>query len=83
MMRKDGKPKTSKSAERRGPRRTVQPSAASAQADRGVAIDQHQRFLETARALQCDEDRERFEEKLKQIAAAKLRPSKARPAKKS
>jgi len=36
-----------------------------------TAGDQHRRFLETARALECDEDKERFEEKLKRIATAK------------
>ena len=34
--------------------------------------DQHRRFIETARALECDEDMERFEEKLKRIATAKI-----------
>jgi hypothetical protein len=33
--------------------------------------DQHKRFIETARELGCDEDKERFEEKLKGIATAK------------
>ncbi len=33
--------------------------------------DQHKRFIETARALECDEDKERFEEKLKRIAKAR------------
>ena len=33
--------------------------------------EQHRRFTETARALECDEDKERFEQKLKQIAAVK------------
>jgi hypothetical protein len=32
---------------------------------------QHRRFVETARALECDEDKGRFEEKLKRIATAK------------
>jgi hypothetical protein len=32
--------------------------------------DQHRRFLETARELECDEDKERFEEKLGKIASA-------------
>ncbi len=32
---------------------------------------QHKRFLEAARALECDEDKERFEEKLGRIAKAK------------
>lgn len=33
--------------------------------------EQHKRFLETARELECDEDKERFEEKLGRIAGAK------------
>jgi hypothetical protein len=33
--------------------------------------DQSRRFIETARALECDEDKERFEAKLKRIAKAK------------
>jgi hypothetical protein len=36
--------------------------------------DQHKRFIETARALQCDEDKGRFEAKMKRIA--KVKPSK-------
>jgi hypothetical protein len=32
---------------------------------------QHERFIETARQLECDEDKGRFEEKLKRIATAK------------
>ena len=43
--------------------------------------DQHRRFIETARALECDEDKERFEEKLKRIAAVKPRPKPKNPAK--
>lgn len=39
--------------------------------------DQHARFVETARALGCDEDEAAFDEKLKVIAAHK--PSKAPP----
>jgi hypothetical protein len=35
---------------------------------------QADRFLATARALECDEDKERFEAKLKRIAAAKAVP---------
>jgi hypothetical protein len=35
---------------------------------------QKERFIETARQLECDEDKERFEAKLKRIAKAK--PSK-------
>ena len=37
---------------------------------------QHERFIETARQLECDEDKERFEEKLKRIAKAKPSPDK-------
>jgi hypothetical protein len=37
--------------------------------------EQHKRFIETARALECDEDKEQFEEKLKRIATAKPKPS--------
>jgi hypothetical protein len=33
--------------------------------------DQHKRFIDTAHALECDEDQERFEEKLRKIAKAK------------
>jgi hypothetical protein len=32
------------------------------------------RFREIARALECDEDKERFEEKLRRIAKAKPKP---------
>jgi hypothetical protein len=39
---------------------------------------QHKRFIETARALECDEDQERFEEKLRQIATSKPNPKKPR-----
>jgi hypothetical protein len=39
--------------------------------------DQQKRFVETARALECDEDKERFEEKLGRIARVK---SAAKPA---
>jgi hypothetical protein len=35
------------------------------------AKPQIERFIETARALECDEDKERFEAKLKRIAKAK------------
>jgi hypothetical protein len=38
--------------------------------------DQHERFIETTRQLECDEDKERFEEKLKRIARAKPKPGK-------
>jgi hypothetical protein len=37
-------------------------------------VAQRQRFIETARQLECDEDKERFEEKLKRIATAKPKP---------
>jgi hypothetical protein len=33
--------------------------------------EQHKRFIETARQLECDENKERFEERLKRIATAK------------
>jgi len=33
--------------------------------------NQHDRFIETARQLECDEDKERFEAKLKRIAKAR------------
>lgn len=33
--------------------------------------DQHKRFIETARQLECDEDKEGFEKKLKRIAQRK------------
>jgi hypothetical protein len=39
--------------------------------------DQHKRFIETARALECDEDKERFEEKLRRIATVKPKPPKS------
>jgi hypothetical protein len=38
--------------------------------------DQFERFKEAARQLGCDEDKERFERKLGQIATAKARPPK-------
>jgi hypothetical protein len=44
--------------------------------------EQFRRFVETARELGCDEDKERFEEKLKRIAKAttpKRTPKTARP----
>lgn len=34
-------------------------------------LDQRKRFIETARALECDEDEAAFDEKLKRIAQAK------------
>ena len=36
--------------------------------DGSLAIGQHARFLETARALDCNEDEAAFDEKLKAIA---------------
>ncbi len=36
-----------------------------------TSADQHRRFIETARALECDEDKERFEGKLGKIATVK------------
>jgi hypothetical protein len=33
---------------------------------------QHERFIETARALECDEDKERFEAKLKSPGDAEV-----------
>jgi hypothetical protein len=33
---------------------------------------QRQRFIETARALECDEDKERFEDRLGKIASASV-----------
>jgi hypothetical protein len=44
--------------------------------------DQHQRFIETARQLECDEDKERFEEKLKRIATATPKPKPSRKSEK-
>jgi hypothetical protein len=42
---------------------------------------QHQRFVETARQLECDEDQERFEKKLGQIVKVKAqkKPAVDRP----
>ena len=44
---------------------------------------QRRRFIETARELECDEDKERFEEKLGRIAGAKApaKPPGAKPQK--
>lgn len=36
--------------------------------------EQSKRFIETARALECDEDEAAFDEKLKRIATAKSKP---------
>ena len=38
------------------------------------SMEQHKRFLDTARAVGCDEDKEKFEGSLRKIAAHK--PSK-------
>ncbi|MBV9860738.1 MAG: hypothetical protein JO267_01180 [Alphaproteobacteria bacterium] len=45
-----------------------------------ISPEQHKRFVETARELECDEDKERFEERLKRIAEAK--PPQPKPEKK-
>jgi hypothetical protein len=47
----------------------------------GENDDQHRRFVETARALECDEDEAAFDEKLKRIAQTKpaKRIAKAKP----
>ena len=37
---------------------------------------QHARFLETARALGCDEDEAAFDEKLKAVVGPKSQPTK-------
>lgn len=36
--------------------------------------DQFARFVETARKLECDDDKERFEERLGKVAKAKPKP---------
>lgn len=36
-----------------------------------ITEEQHKRFLETAHDLECDEDKERFEDNLGRIARAK------------
>ncbi len=36
--------------------------------------EQHRRFIEAARQLECDEDKEQFEAKLGKIARAKPAP---------
>lgn len=43
---------------------------------------QHKRFIETARTLECDEDKERFEEKLGQIARQRPVAPTAKPTQK-
>jgi hypothetical protein len=45
------------------------------------AKSQFERFKQAARELGCDEDKERFERKLGQIATAQPRPKKKPPAK--
>lgn len=40
-------------------------------------VEQHKRFLEAARALECDEDKEKFEARLGKIAGRK--PQRAEP----
>jgi hypothetical protein len=37
--------------------------------------EQHRRFVETARQLEADEDKTRFEERLGRIAKAKPKPT--------
>ena len=44
--------------------------------------DQHKRFIETARQLGCDEDKERFEANLKSIARVKSGVQKSKEKKK-
>ena len=43
--------------------------------DRNASPSQHDRFIETARALGCNEDEAAFDEKLKVIARQKLKSS--------
>ena len=50
-------------------------------ATRIPAIDQHARFIETARALGCDEDAAEFDGKLKAIATHKPPTKPKHPAK--
>jgi hypothetical protein len=59
-------------------RTTGRPRDTSSSKDPGSQQTQRQRFIETARALECDEDEAAFDEKLKRIAAAK-RSTKAKP----
>jgi hypothetical protein len=40
----------------------------------GWGLNQRERFIETARALECDEDEAAFDEKLKRIASVKPAP---------
>lgn len=44
-------------------------------------IEQHARFIETARALGCDEDEAAFDEKLRTLARPKLPSAKDQVAK--
>lgn len=46
-------------------------------------IDQHRRFIETARELGCDDDEAAFDAKLKKVAGHKPAPSLKTDAKKS
>jgi hypothetical protein len=43
----------------------------------GSGLDQHKRFVETARELGCDEDEAAFDEKLRRIASVKPATTKA------
>jgi hypothetical protein len=43
-----------------------------------ATASQHQRFAEAARELECDDDKERFEERLKKVAKAKLKSSESK-----
>lgn len=47
----------------------TQPNPTPSQAEKSEA--QHKRFLETARALGCDEDEAAFDEKLKAVVGPK------------
>jgi hypothetical protein len=49
--------------------RKLNPSRDSAQ--------QSNRFIEAARELECDDDKDRFEQRLKKIAKSKLKSEKA------
>jgi hypothetical protein len=46
--------------------------------DKDEAGKQHQRFVETAHQLECDEDQERFEKKLGKLAKQKISPQVAK-----
>jgi hypothetical protein len=45
-------------------------------------LDQSKRFIETARALECDEDEAAFNEKLRRIVTAKPKPPSPKRARK-